>query len=163
MLHKLPVILRPSTIFPWSTNPSSDRILPSFLKLVHLFYNFDQSGIFELLRNSDADVTNMETLARGCLEGLQRKLQDDDKRLEGDGDRSSGDVQRADMYVTKQWMRAVLWKAGRRFGVVVDGVDPVRVAGEFLALVSQLPIAALESQGPTLVSIDYSPKKSCAC
>uniref|UniRef100_A0A8H7K7U7 Uncharacterized protein n=1 Tax=Bionectria ochroleuca TaxID=29856 RepID=A0A8H7K7U7_BIOOC len=47
-------------------------------------------------------------------------------------------------------MRAVLWRAAKRFGVVVDGIDPVGVAGEFLALVSRLPTTALESQGPTL-------------
>lgn len=149
MLHKLPVVLRPNTLFPWATDHSRDEVLPAFLKLVHLFYVFDQSGIFELLRNSDTDVSNMEALARGCLELLQRKLVDSDRS--GDGDGGSSDVQKADIFVTRQWMRAVLWRAAKRFGVVVDGIDPVGVAGEFLALVSRLPTTALESQGPTLV------------
>ncbi|CAH0024410.1 unnamed protein product [Clonostachys rhizophaga] len=148
MLHKLPVVLRPNTLFPWATDHSRDEVLPSFLKLVHLFYVFDQSGIFELLRNSDTDVSSMEALARGCLELLQRKLVDSDRS--GDGDGGSSDVQKADIFVTRQWMRAVLWRAAKRFGVVVDGIDPVGVAGEFLALVSRLPTTALESQGPTL-------------
>ncbi|CAI6013891.1 unnamed protein product [Clonostachys chloroleuca] len=148
MLHKLPVVLRPNTLFPWATDHSRDEVLPAFLKLVHLFYVFDQSGIFELLRNSDTDVSNMEALARGCLELLQRKLVDSDRS--GDGDGGSNDVQKADIFVTRQWMRAVLWRAAKRFGVVVDGIDPVGVAGEFLALVSRLPTTALESQGPTL-------------
>ncbi|CAG9996096.1 unnamed protein product [Clonostachys byssicola] len=148
MLHKLPVVLRPNTLFPWATDHSRDEVLPAFLKLVHLFYVFDQSGIFELLRNSDTDVSSMEALARGCLELLQRKLVDSDRS--GDGDGGSSDVQKADIFVTRQWMRAVLWRAAKKFGVVVDGIDPVGVACEFLALVSRLPTTALESQGPTL-------------
>lgn len=151
MLHKLPVVLRPNVIFPWfggTYNDTGQHVLPAFLKLVHLFWTFDQSGIFELLRNADADVSSMESLARGCLEMLQRKLQD----AAFMGDDGGNDVQRADMLVTRQWMRAVLWRAALRFGVVVSGMNPVDVAGEFLALVRQLPTTALESQGPTLVS-----------
>lgn len=154
MLHKLPVVLRPNIIFPWSGRVD-DRahVLPAFLKLVHLFWVFDQSGIFEILRNADdGDVSSMESLARGCLELLQAKLQDSAE--EGPGDGGSNDVQRADMLVTRQWMRAVLWRAALRFGVVVPVMNPVDVAGEFLSLVAQLPMAALESQGPTLVSLD---------
>lgn len=159
MLHKLPVVLRPNILFPWS-NRRDDRshVLPAFLKLVHLFWVFDQSGIFEILRNADADVSSMESLARGCLELLQTKLQDtdgDEESLRGLGDLGGlggNEVQRADMLVTRQWMRAVLWRAALRFGVVVPAMNPVDVAGEFLSLVAQLPMAALESQGPTLVS-----------
>jgi hypothetical protein len=148
MLHKLPVVLRPNTIFPWqSGHLPNDQVLPAFVKLVHLFWVFDQSGIFELLRNSDADVSSMESLARGCLELLQHKLQD---LSTGDGG-FGNDVQRADMCVTRQWMRAVLWRAALRFGIVVPGTNPIDVAGEFLSLVSQLPTSALESQGQTLV------------
>lgn len=147
MLHKLPVILRPNILFPWSAPNDHTHVLPAFLKLVHLFWVFDQSGIFEILRNADADVSSMETLARGCLELLQTKLKDAE-----DGDVGGGsDVQRADMLVTRQWMRAVLWRAALKFGVV-SVMSPVDVAGEFLSLVAQLPTAALESQGPTLVS-----------
>lgn len=108
----------------------------------------------------------MESLARGCLELLQTKLQDtdgDDESLRGLGDLGGlggNEVQRADMLVTRQWMRAVLWRAALRFGVVVPAMNPVDVAGEFLSLVAQLPIAALESQGPTLVS-DHLPTALC--
>lgn len=161
MLHKLPVVLRPNIIFPWSGR-IDDRahVLPAFLKLVHLFWVFDQSGIFEILRNADTDVSSMESLARGCLELLQTKLQDAADEGFGFGgdieeDGAGNDVQRADMLVTRQWMRAVLWRAALRFGVVVPVMNPVDVAGEFLTLVAKLPMAALESQGPTLVSTKY--------
>lgn len=148
MLHKLPVILKPNIMFPWYGRAEDQaHVLPAFLKLVHLFWVFDQSGIFELLRNSDADVSNMESLARGCLELLQKKLQDS-----AADDIEANDVQRADMFVTRQWMRAVLWRAALRFGIVAPGNNPLDVAEEFLTLVEQLPKVALESQGPTLVS-----------
>ncbi|KAI6781195.1 uncharacterized protein J7T54_002551 [Emericellopsis cladophorae] len=153
MLHKLPVVLRPNILRPNVLLPcfaehseTSAPVLPAFLKLVHLFWTFDQSGIFELLRNADTDVSSMESLARGCLELLQQKLTE-----EQDEATSGNDVQRADMLVTRQWMRAVLWRAALRFGVVAPGLlNPIDVASEFLGLVSALPMSALESQGPTL-------------
>jgi hypothetical protein len=121
--------------------------LPAFLKLVHLFWVFDQSGIFEILRNSDSDVSSMESLARVCLELLQKKLRDS----AATDDFETNDVQRADIFVTRQWMRAVLWRAAVRFGIVVPDNNPVDVASEFLSQVRRLPKFALESQGPTLV------------
>lgn len=158
MLHKLPVVLRPnvlrpSVLYPLSSTASTRNmhVLPAFLKLVHLFWTFDQSGIFELLRSADADVSSTQSLARGCLELLQRKLTvDDGTGKEEFFSEEANDVQKADMLVTRHWMRAVLWRAALRFGVVVPGMNPVDVAGEFLALVGDLPTSALESQGPTL-------------
>ncbi|KAI9896879.1 hypothetical protein N3K66_007901 [Trichothecium roseum] len=171
MLHRLPVVLKPNVAFPWLSSSGSysnsdsgwqqdeRNVLPAFLRLVHLFWVFDQSGIFELLRSSDdgggGDVDT--SLARGCLELLQRKLLQDTplpEAIGGTDDAAShgNEVQRADMYVTWQWMRAVLWRAALRFGVVAGaGMEhPVGVAGDFLRLVGQLTPAALESQGPTL-------------
>lgn len=148
MLHKLPVVLKPNIMFPWFGRANDHfHVLPAFLKLVHLFWIFDQSGIFELLRNSDSDVSSMESLARSCLGPLQKKLHES-----AADDISANNVQRADILVTRQWMRAVLWRAALRFGIVVPDNHPVDVADEFLRLASQLPKTALESQGPTLVS-----------
>ncbi|KAK0391590.1 hypothetical protein NLU13_1090 [Sarocladium strictum] len=147
MLHKLPVILKPNIMFPWFGRSANDaHVLPAFLKLVHLFWTFDQAGIFELLRNSDSDISSMESLARACLELLQGKLRDS----AAVDDLETNDVQKADLFVTRQWMRAVLWKAALRFGIVVHDNNPVDVAGEFLSRLGQLPKDALESQGPTL-------------
>lgn len=92
----------------------------------------------------------MDSLARNCLELLQQKLQD----TATEDDLGPGnDVQRADMCVTRQWMRAVLWRAALRFGVVIPAMNPVNIAKEFLSSVSMIPPAALESHGPTLVII----------
>ncbi|KAK7422924.1 Voltage-gated potassium channel subunit beta-2 [Neonectria magnoliae] len=150
LLHKLPIVLKPNILLPWFGGADDQaQVLPAFLKLVHLFWVFDQSGIFEILRNADSDVSDMASVAQSCLELLQQKL------LDSVGDDDWGpinDVQRADMFVTRQWMRAVLWRAALRFGIVIPAMNPVSIAKDFLALVSQLPATALESHGPTLAS-----------
>ncbi|KAH6957062.1 NADP-dependent oxidoreductase domain-containing protein [Fusarium avenaceum] len=150
LLHKLPIVLKPNILFPWFGGVD-DRaeVLPAFLKLVHLFWVFDQSGIFELLHNFDADsdIPSMASVAQGCLELLQQKLLDS---ADNDDWGPINEVQRADMFVTRQWMRAVLWRAALRFGIVTPAMNPIDIAKDFLGLVSELPKTALESHGPTL-------------
>ncbi|KAM0477316.1 hypothetical protein ACHAP7_006440 [Fusarium lateritium] len=150
LLHKLPIVLKPNILFPWFGGVD-DRaeVLPAFLKLVHLFWVFDQSGIFELLHNFDADsdIPSMASVAQSCLELLQQKLLDS---ADNDDWGPINEVQRADMFVTRQWMRAVLWRAALRFGIVTPAMNPIDIAKDFLGLVSELPKTALESHGPTL-------------
>ncbi|EXL94133.1 hypothetical protein NOF04DRAFT_13044 [Fusarium oxysporum II5] len=150
LLHKLPIVLKPNILFPWFGG-ADDRaeVLPAFLKLVHLFWVFDQSNIFEILRNIDADsdIPNMAAVAQNCLELLQQKLLDS---ADNDDWGPINEVQRADMFVTRQWMRAVLWRAALRFGIIIPSMNPINIAKDFLSLVSELPKAALESHGPTL-------------
>ncbi|KAF5982324.1 sucrose utilization SUC1 [Fusarium coicis] len=150
LLHKLPIVLKPNILFPWFGG-ADDRaeVLPAFLKLVHLFWVFDQSNIFEILHNIDADsdLPNMAAVAQNCLELLQQKLLDS---ADNDDWGPINEVQRADMFVTRQWMRAVLWRAALRFGIVIPSMNPMNIAKDFLSLVSELPKAALESHGPTL-------------
>ena len=67
----------------------------------------------------------------------------------------SNDVQRADIAVTRQWMRAVLWRIST---LQQDGLHhvtslslPIQIAQEFLGVISKLPTAAIESHGPSIV------------
>ncbi|KAJ3534119.1 hypothetical protein NM208_g7679 [Fusarium decemcellulare] len=150
LLHKLPIVLKPNILLPWFGGADDQaEVLPAFLKLVHLFWVFDQSGIFEILRNADADsdIPNMASVAQSCLELLQQKLHDS---VDNDDWGPINEVQRADMFVTRQWMRAVLWRAALRFGIVIPSMNPINIAKDFLSLVSELPKTALESHGPTL-------------
>ena len=156
LLHELPPILKPKILFPWHSAPDeTPQVLPAFLKLVQLFWTFDQSGIIDIiLQSTEPVVSNFShPLASSCLELLQPKLQqsisDEDWGL-------STDVQRADVFLTRQWMRSILWRAAFRFGVAGLAVDPIDVAREFLSLVARLPAAALESHGATLVSFVFS-------
>ncbi|KAF4458861.1 hypothetical protein FALBO_14389, partial [Fusarium albosuccineum] len=150
LLHKLPIVLKPNILLPWFGGADDQaEVLPAFLKLVHLFWVFDQSGIFEILRNADADsdIPSMASVAQSCLELLQQKLHDS---MDNDDWGPINEVQRADMFVTRQWMRAVLWRAALRFGIVIPAMNPINIAKDFLSLVSELPKTALESHGPTL-------------
>lgn len=147
MLHKLPVVLKPVIALPTPIGDDQAHVLPAFLKLVNLFWIFDQSGIFDILQNSDSDLSNLSSTARGCLGLLQDHLQDTAVEVDYD---ASNDVQKADIFVTRQWMRAVLWRAAVRFGVATMANSPIRIAKEFLNFMSHLPKTAIEAHGPTM-------------
>ncbi|KAK7967485.1 NADP-dependent oxidoreductase domain-containing protein [Apiospora aurea] len=149
MLHKLPVLLKPNIGFPVPGSHDRTDVLPAFLKLINLFWVFDQSGVFEILQNSDSDLSNMTATARDCLDLLQTRLQDSAGDYE-----PSNDIQKADIFVTRQWMRAVLWRAATKLGATLT-INPVLVGREFLDFVSKLPQAALEAHGPTIEAKTY--------
>lgn len=158
MLHKLPVILKSNISFPSMDREDKAFVLPAFQKLVNLFWIFDQSGAFDILQDSDADIFGfggLETSNKICLDTLQKKLQD--IPIMGD---SINDVQTADICVTRQWMRAVLWRFSVNHGLLpsvstdqVTSVSyPYQIATEFLNVISQLPDSAIEAHGLCMVS-----------
>ncbi|KFZ14547.1 hypothetical protein V502_06031 [Pseudogymnoascus sp. VKM F-4520 (FW-2644)] len=160
ILYKLPVILKPNVLFPAMDGDDEEaRILPAFQKLVDLFWTFDQSRAFEILEGSSADMFDpgdTELARRNSLYTLHKKLQE--VSLDWD---SSNEVQRADICVTRQWMRAVLWKASNNYerlnsGSQITSLDrPIQIAREFLGFISQLPSTALEAHGPTMETKIY--------
>lgn len=131
------------------------HILPAFQKLVDLFWTFDQSRAFEILEGSSVDMfatNDIESARRNSLYTLHKKLQE--VSLDWD---SSNEVQCADICVTRQWMRAILWKVSNNHewmhsGSQITPLDhPIQIAREFLGFISQLPSTALEAHGPTMV------------
>ncbi|OBT74390.1 hypothetical protein VF21_06843 [Pseudogymnoascus sp. 05NY08] len=159
ILYKLPVILKPNVLFPAMDGDDETQILPAFQKLVDLFWTFDQSRAFEILEGSSADVfetSDMESVRQNSLYSLHKKLQE--VSLDWD---SGSEVQRADICVTGQWMRAVLWKASNNYerlnkGSKITSPDhPIQIAREFLGFISQLPSTALEAHGPTMETKIY--------
>lgn len=154
MLHNLPAVLKCNTNFPSTDGDDDSHILPAFRKLVNLFWIFDQSGAFDILQNADADGFNFggtNLPHQLSLDILQQRLQDVPIDWE-----SSNDIQRADICVTRQWMRAVLWRAslGRssNSNQVTSLSHPIQIAREFLAVISKLPTTAIEAHGPSIVS-----------
>jgi hypothetical protein len=153
MLHNLPVVLTCNTQFPSSDGEDESHVLSAFRKLVNLFWIFDQSGAFDILQDIDAnrlDNGSAAVIHRSSLEVLQQRLQDMPIDWE-----SSNDVQRADICVTRQWMRAVLWRISLLRNSGSDHVTslshPIQIAQEFLSVISKLPTAAIESHGPSIV------------
>jgi hypothetical protein len=154
MLHNLPVVLKCNTIFPSTDGDDGSHILPAFRKLINLFWIFDQSGAFDILQNTDAGGLNVNGIVsphQNSLDILQQRLQDVPIDWE-----SSNDVQRADICATRQWMRAVLWRASLNRSSNVDQVNslshPIQIAKEFLAVISKLPTTAIEAHGSGIVS-----------
>lgn len=153
MLHNLPVVLKCDAHFPSTEGDDGSHILPAFLKLINLFWIFDQSGAFDLLQSSSTGSLSFSATKSNqiSLETVQKRLQDVPIDWE-----SSNDVQRADICVTRQWMRAVLWKAAQNGGLYSSQsaffFQPVQIAKEFLAVISKIPTAAVEAHGPSIVS-----------
>jgi hypothetical protein len=157
MLHNLPAVLRCNTHFPSIDGDEDNHVLPAFRKLVNLFWIFDQSGAFDILQNiddvdvADAGGTVATNQNQSSLDVLQQRLQDVPIDWE-----ASNDVQRADICVTRQWMRAVLWRISLLRNSGSDHATslshPIQIAQEFLTVISKLPTAAIESHGPSIVS-----------
>ena len=159
MLHKLPLVLQSTQKLPPLNATSSDEdanILPAFKKLVNLFWAFDQSGAFDILQDAADNFGHLPASASGLshemLNVLQHRLQD--ARIEMGS--SGNDVQKADIVVTLQWMKVLLWRAtltswgGRIDSSLALVAGPIQIAQEFLDFISQLPSAALEAHGPTI-------------
>ena len=116
MLHKLPVVLKANIAFPSVDQDDETFVLPASQKLVNLLWIFDQSGAFDILQDPDADIFGLEgieSLNRSCLDLLQRRLLEIPVE-----DKSINDVQTADICVTRQRMRAVLWKFSVNHGLL---------------------------------------------
>ncbi|KAK0631381.1 hypothetical protein B0T14DRAFT_406434, partial [Immersiella caudata] len=157
MLHKLPVVLQRAERLPPLDSGSADEeahILPAFKKLANLFWIFDQSRAFDILLEAADNVGGMSsgassTLNREMFDLLQQRLQDVPIDLASSGN----DVQKADIFVTRQWMQVLLWRAAlcswtaspSTSSTAVTG--PIQIAQEFLDLICQLPHSALESHG----------------
>lgn len=152
MLHKLPVVLRPNIAFPTHDPEDETTIFPAFQKLVNLFWIFDQSHAFDILQENDVDVFRIggaEATNTTQLDRLQSQLQEIPI-----SDDLTNDIQKADIAVTRQWMRAILWRASRNHELVSAGSDPVtfcshpfQIAKDFLEATSNIPSSAMEAHG----------------
>jgi hypothetical protein len=61
MLHNLPVVLKCNAHFPSPEGDDASHMFPAFLKLINLFWIFDQSGAFDIFQNSSSDGLNFNT------------------------------------------------------------------------------------------------------
>lgn len=157
-MHKFPVAIKTNIALPVVDNNDESQVLPGFLNLVNLFWTFDQSGMFNIDPDQDTDipaVLNGVNLDVHFLEMLQKKLQEAPTEQE-----AIEDVQKADICVTRHWMRMILWKLYSKSGPlalpssgqVMSEAFPVVVAREFLNIISKLPNSAIEAHGFGMVS-----------
>ncbi|KAL4737663.1 fungal-specific transcription factor domain-containing protein [Aspergillus similis] len=152
ILHKLPVILKTDTAMP--ETDADDEVLPAFLKLLALFRLFEQTRMFHIVEDYhlglDPPVSSSDTTAATFDEMFQDKSPDGFGTL----DRVS-DVQRADICVTRHWMRILAWKAlshsatGRQpaSDCFLSPVFPLTVGRDLVSVVYRLPRVALQAHG----------------
>lgn len=135
------------------------HILPAFLKLLNLFRLFERSRMFDIIEgetwDTDTAGDKLGFMDDKFLETLQDKLEDGSVLFD-----HMSDVQKADLCVTRHWMRMILWKLSskqnasyrQRSQRPTSASFPVAVARELLNIVSQLPRQAIEAHGLGMVS-----------
>lgn len=160
ILHKLPVVLRTNVSAP-EVDDANDQahVLPAFLKLLNLFRLFERSKMFEIIEgeawDTEAVGDKLGFMDDKFLETLQDKLEDGSVLFD-----HISDVQKADLCVTRHWMRMILWRLSskqnnsyQRSQQPTSASFPVAVARELLNIVSQLPRPAIEAHGLGMVSV----------
>ncbi|KAL4951948.1 fungal-specific transcription factor domain-containing protein [Aspergillus filifer] len=153
ILHKLPVVLKTDTSMPRNEADDESQVLPAFLKLLALFKFFEQSRMFDIVEDYHLGLDSPMSSAAAIDPTFDEILQDRFRDSSGALDQVS-DVQRADIVVTRHWMRILTWKALSHHQVRDSGaqwslspVFPLLVARDLVNVVFQLPRAALQAHG----------------
>ncbi|KAJ5505991.1 hypothetical protein N7453_004948 [Penicillium expansum] len=152
ILHKLPVVLKTNISTPELDLDGEPQVLPAFLKLLNLFRLFDQSRMFDFIEDDDLEMYSisdeMRNLDKRSFKMLHDGLQDGSTLMD-----HISDVQKADLCVTRHWMRMILWKVSAKHHQFfpsqwADSPSfPILVAQELLDIVSKLPQAAIKAHG----------------
>ncbi|EIT75756.1 hypothetical protein AO1008_03729 [Aspergillus oryzae 100-8] len=154
ILHRYPVTLKTNISAPVIDENDETHVLPAFLKLLSLFQIFEKSGMFDIIQDEETAMqpgaNNVGRVDWPFLESLQRNLQDGSTLFD-----HISDVQKADLCVTRHWMRMILWKLSpKSYLGSSPSADwsmslyfPLNVAKELVSIVSQLPRSAVEAHG----------------
>ncbi|KAJ6180105.1 hypothetical protein N7519_010566 [Penicillium mononematosum] len=151
ILHKLPAVIKTNISTPELHLDGEPQVLPAFLKLLNLFRLFEQSRMFDFIEDDKLGMCSLPDEARKLdqrtLKFLHDGLQDGSTLMS-----HISDVQKADLCVTRHWMRMILWKVSTKDqSFLSPGPDspsfPITVAKELLDIVSNLPQAAITSHG----------------
>ncbi|KAL4879950.1 fungal-specific transcription factor domain-containing protein [Aspergillus karnatakaensis] len=154
ILHKLPVVLKTDTAMPEIDANDEPQVLPAFLKLLALFKIFEQTRMFDIVEDSHLGL-NPPLESPGTSDPTFHDILQDRFR---DGPGALGrvsDVQRADLCVTRHWMRILTWKALSHQSMRGSHAPPLHlspsfpltVARDLVNAVSRLPRTALLAHG----------------
>ncbi|KAL6233620.1 fungal-specific transcription factor domain-containing protein [Aspergillus navahoensis] len=152
ILHKLPVILRTDAAMP--ETDADDEVLPAFLKLLALFRLFEQTSMFDIVEDYHLGLEPPVKSSNATAATFDEMLQDKSPDGFGALDRIS-DVQRADICVTRHWMRILTWKALVHSATgcspapdcFLSPVFPLVVGRDLVSVVYRLPRVALQAHG----------------
>lgn len=140
--HNVPITLKRATDLPALNNLNDGSITPAFIQLCHLFRILDET------------LTARSSIACDALALAQRKLSDENS-YRG----LLNELQRADISMTRQWMRVFLWQ--HALGVTslrhTNEDDefsfsfPAKVARNVLSELATFSRSSLEAHGPGMV------------
>lgn len=155
LLHKMPVIIKTNIALPSRSWYDGQPVLPAFIQLINLFWTFEQAGLFAVI--GDGDNTDFSSMVRATaildsqtVETLHRKLHEVAKEQV-----PISDVQKVDIFVTRHWMKMILWKLHSPSSSSSNAISvafPLSAASDFLNTVVRLPTSAIEAHGLTIVS-----------
>ena len=119
ILRNKPASIPSLPVLPGEYFDEQDQVvLAGFTAIVNLFSVLDESFV-NLWRSEPGDGTSTEPLAN--IASLQHGLNE----IKFDG-QALTPVQKADVYITHQWLRLILWQASMRQGLVAsDATDPI--------------------------------------
>ncbi|KAF3913749.1 hypothetical protein AA313_de0208048 [Arthrobotrys entomopaga] len=152
IVHDLPFVLNKTIKLP-SPDIDKEPLLASFMNLASLFANFDKSIIDAWTSRNTDDAPTLERLQQ-----LQSNLRDVHPHKT-----HTNEVQKADVLVTKHWMRTLVWQVSMQQGFLAgpSGKDdneamtlsfPLKIAEELLSTLSNVSRGAIESHGPGMQS-----------
>ncbi|KAF7961241.1 hypothetical protein EAE96_000907 [Botrytis aclada] len=130
----------PSTLHDYE----SPEIHSGFMHLVQSYHLLDSSFVDSWNEASDAPVSTLTYTA------LQQQL-----NLPRPSHLSLTTIQKADILVTQQWLRLIVWQSSMRQGLLSStAVDesmtfryPLNIAHSLLSVISSVPIASIEVHG----------------
>jgi hypothetical protein len=152
----MPAIIKTNIALPSMSWHDGQSVLPAFIQLINLFWTFEQAGLFDVI--GDCDTTGISSVVKATaildsptVESLHLKLHEAAKDLI-----SVSDVQKVDIYVTRHWMKMILWKLCSPSSSSSNDMSiafPLSAASDFLNTVTRIPTSAIEAHGLTIVSL----------
>ncbi|CAG8983397.1 hypothetical protein HYALB_00000565 [Hymenoscyphus albidus] len=145
ILRHKPLTLQKTPDFPTTLHEyEAPEIHSGFMHLVHSYHLLDCSFV---------DSWNEASAKPGCettYTDLQRQL-----NLPHPAHISLTDIQKADILVTKQWLRLIVWQSSMRQGLLSSNAEeesmtfryPLKIAHSLLDVISSLPTKSIEVHG----------------
>lgn len=114
------------------------------MHLVHSYHLLDSSFVDSWNESSDTEVSTVTYTV------LQKQL-----NLPHPSHLSLTDIQKADILVTKQWLRLIVWQSSMRRGLLSSTAEdesmtfryPIKIAHSLLNVISSLPTTSIEVHG----------------
>ncbi|KAG0652636.1 putative sucrose utilization SUC1 [Hyphodiscus hymeniophilus] len=145
ILRHKPLTLSKTPAFPSTVHEYEDpEIHSGFMHLVHSYHVLDSSFVDSWNEASEAPASTLAYTA------LQQHL-----NLPHPSHVSLTNIQKADILVTQQWLRLIVWQSSMRQGLLSSSAAeesmtfryPLQIAHTLLSVISSLPTASIEVHG----------------